>query len=108
VRIDTWSHDDEVFVSVTDEGPGIFATDAQHLFDRFYRAGSLTADPGGSGLGLAICREVVVAHGGRIWVDSTLGQGSAFSLALPPWRSLEPQAPVAPADIDGVRPSGDG
>lgn len=108
VRIETWSHDEEICVSVTDEGPGIFAADAQHLFDRFYRAGSLTADPGGSGLGLAICREVVVAHGGRIWVDSTPGQGSTFSLALPSWRSLQPQAPAAPADIDGVRPSGDG
>ncbi|MGA8209853.1 MAG: HAMP domain-containing sensor histidine kinase [Nocardioidaceae bacterium] len=77
-------HADEVVVTVSDEGPGIPVADQEHLFDRFYRVeGPLTHDFGGSGLGLAICREVALAHGGRIWVDSHPGQGSAFSVALP-------------------------
>jgi two-component system OmpR family sensor kinase len=106
VRIDTWGRDEEVGVTVTDEGPGISATDAEHLFDRYYRADSPpTADPGGSGLGLAICREVVVAHGGRLWVDSPAGRGSAFSLALPPWRSLQTRLPAASMTDDSARPS---
>jgi signal transduction histidine kinase len=62
---------------------------------------------GGSGLGLAICHEVALAHGGRLWLESALGGGSAFSLALPSWRTMhtgdqssahprETQSPVAP------------
>jgi signal transduction histidine kinase len=90
VLIDTWQHDDEVGVTVADRGPGISASDAEHLFDRFYRADNpLSQWLSGSGLGLAICRQVALAHGGRIWVDSSPGRGSAFYLALPKWRALE-------------------
>jgi signal transduction histidine kinase len=84
VSVTAWCRDDEVGVTVTDDGPGIPAAAQAHLFDRFYRA-----DParrraiGGSGLGLAICREIADAHRGRVWVDSRPGHGSAFSLALP-------------------------
>lgn len=96
VRIDTWRRGDEVGVTVTDAGPGISPADEEHLFDRFFRVDNpLTPDFGGSGLGLAICREVAVAHGGRIWVDSSPGGGSAFTLALPSWRSLQSETPRA-------------
>jgi heavy metal sensor kinase len=89
VRIGTWRHDDEVGVTVSDAGPGISPSDEEHLFDRFFRIENLLGpDFGGSGLGLAICREVAMAHGGRIWVESPSGAGSAFSLALPSWRML--------------------
>jgi len=88
VRIDTWRKGDEVGVTVTDHGPGISDSDSARLFDRYYRVDDpLTAHLAGSGLGLAICREVVLAHGGRLWVDHRPDGGSAFSFALPAWRS---------------------
>jgi heavy metal sensor kinase len=89
VRVATWHRDGEVGVTVTDEGPGVPAAEHEHLFDRYFRGGDPRGqERSGSGLGLAICREVALAHGGRIWVDSTPDGGSAFSLALPEWRSL--------------------
>lgn len=68
-------------VSVADDGPGIAPADLPHVFDRFWRGGQARA--AGSGLGLAISRELVRAHGGQIWVDSTLGKGSTFLFTLP-------------------------
>jgi two-component system OmpR family sensor kinase/two-component system sensor histidine kinase BaeS len=72
---------DEVQISVSDNGPGIAPEDLAHLFDRFWRGGKPRAE--GTGLGLAIARELVRAHGGRIWVDSTVGQGTTFHFNLP-------------------------
>ncbi len=71
----------EVQVSVTDDGPGIPADELPHVFDRFWRGDRARVE--GSGLGLAISRELVRAHGGRIWVESTPGQGSTFRFTLP-------------------------
>jgi len=106
VRIDTWRHGDEVGVTVTDAGPGISPSDEEHLFDRYFRVDNpRTPDFGGSGLGLAICRDVALAHGGRIWVDSSPGAGSAFTLALPSWRSLQSEPPAAVAQEDSAEPS---
>ncbi len=76
----------EVVVSVQDHGPGISAEHLPHLFDRFYQAAQLSVGPRrGSGLGLFICKWIVEQHGGRIWVESTPGQGTTFyfTLALP-------------------------
>ncbi len=70
-----------VQISVADDGPGIAAEDLPHIFDRFWRGGGVRVD--GSGLGLAIARELVRAHGGRIWVESAPGVGSTFHLTLP-------------------------
>jgi heavy metal sensor kinase len=84
VRVTAWRDTDEVGVTVADDGPGIPAEARAHVFDRFYRADPARGrDGGGSGLGLAICREIATAHGGRVWVESEEGKGSAFSLALP-------------------------
>jgi signal transduction histidine kinase len=82
VRVVVWCAAAQVGVTVTDSGPGVSAAARAHLFERFYR------DPGvatsrGSGLGLAICREIVVAHGGDVWVNSEEGRGCAFTVALP-------------------------
>jgi heavy metal sensor kinase len=84
VRVTAWCSDDEVGVTVADDGPGIPPEARAHIFDRFYRVdGARGRDDGGSGLGLAICREIAGAHGGRVWVESEEGAGSAFTLALP-------------------------
>jgi two-component system OmpR family sensor kinase/two-component system sensor histidine kinase BaeS len=71
----------EVRVSVTDDGPGIAAADLAHVFDRFWQSEPARAE--GSGLGLAIASELVRAHDGRIWAESTLGEGSVFLFTLP-------------------------
>jgi len=74
----------ELVVQVIDHGPGIAPRALAHLFERFYRAeDSLTRQTGGTGLGLYIVKQIVEAHGGRVWVDSRLGEGSTFSFALP-------------------------
>jgi signal transduction histidine kinase len=82
VRVAIWHVSDEVGVSVADGGVGIPADALPQVFDRFYRAERARVR-GGSGLGLAICREIVAAHGGRMWAESETGRGSRFSLALP-------------------------
>lgn len=75
-----------VVFAVEDSGAGIAPDDVPHVFERFYRADkSRTREPesGGSGLGLAIAKSIVEAHGGRIWVNSQLGQGTTFYFELP-------------------------
>jgi heavy metal sensor kinase len=84
VTLSSWRRGDEVGVTVADTGPGIPPNECAHVFNRFYRVDrSRSRESGGSGLGLAICREIATAHGGRVWVESEEGRGSAFSLALP-------------------------
>ncbi|MGD8624290.1 MAG: ATP-binding protein [Anaerolineae bacterium] len=70
-----------VQISVSDDGPGIPAREVDHVFDRFWRGSGARAE--GSGLGLAIARELVRAHGGRIWVETEQGEGTTFSFTLP-------------------------
>jgi two-component system phosphate regulon sensor histidine kinase PhoR len=65
----------EVVVSVADTGPGIPAKDLPRIFERFYKADRARAG-GGTGLGLAIAKHIIQAHGGRIWAESRLRQGS--------------------------------
>jgi PAS domain S-box-containing protein len=75
---------DEILVQVSDSGIGIPAEALPHLFERFYQVdGSTTRSSGGSGLGLFISAQIVEAHGGRIWAESKLGEGSTFSFTLP-------------------------
>src|SRR5712692_9163728 len=75
---------DEVIVSVSDAGMGISLREQEQIFDRFYRVGNaMTNSLQGAGLGLYICRAIVEAHGGHIWVESALHQGSTFLFSLP-------------------------
>jgi len=71
-----------VHVSVEDEGAGIPYEYQSKIFDKFVQVDSDHA-PGGTGLGLAIAQEIIHAHEGRIWVDSTPGEGSTFTFTLP-------------------------
>ena len=79
------STDEGIELTVEDTGEGISEADLPFVFDRFWRG-----DPsrtrkagGGSGLGLAIARQIVQAHGGKITVESQVGQGSVFTIWLP-------------------------
>ena len=90
VRAERW--DGEAHVSVSDTGPGIPPDDLPYVFERFWRGDkSRTRASGGTGLGLAIAKQLVEAHGGRIWAESPPGQGATFAFALP----LSPQPPKA-------------
>ena len=71
-------------LSVRDTGPGISETDQKKLFQEFQQAdNSTTKAKGGTGLGLAISKRIIEMHGGQIWVESSIGQGSTFSFTLP-------------------------
>lgn len=82
VRVTASVCDDALVVSVADRGPGIDPGDLPRLFDRFYR-GRGTHGSDGLGLGLYIVRMIVDAHGGRVWAESTIGEGATFSFTLP-------------------------
>lgn len=87
IRLD-WAVDNGyVELAVADTGEGIAPDDLLHVFDRFWRADRSRSrnerSPGGSGLGLSIAKSLVEAHGGRIWAESTPGQGSIFHFTLP-------------------------
>jgi signal transduction histidine kinase len=73
-----------LLISVRDQGIGIAPEDLPHIWERFYRVdNSNTRRIGGTGLGLSIARALVELHGGQIWVESTVGQGTTFSFTLP-------------------------
>jgi signal transduction histidine kinase len=73
----------QVIVCVSDQGSGIAQEDIPYVFDRFYRAGEASRTTKGAGLGLYLARAVVEAHGGRIWVDSKMGEGARICFSLP-------------------------
>jgi len=74
----------EVKVSVSDTGIGLAPEHQEMIFERFTQVKNRDrGKPTGTGLGLAICRGIVEHHGGKIWVESQLGQGSTFYFTLP-------------------------
>jgi signal transduction histidine kinase len=84
VRIAAGATNGHFTVSVSDTGPGIPPEECEWIFEKFRQVDSSnTRAKGGTGLGLAIAREIVEMHGGRIWVESTMGQGSTFRVELP-------------------------
>jgi signal transduction histidine kinase len=84
-------------LEVADEGPGLRASQAERVFERFYRADQArTRKAGGAGLGLAIVAALVAAHGGTVAVDSTPGHGATFRITLP----LAPEAQDHQPDQD--------
>jgi signal transduction histidine kinase len=84
VKIEVTVSNETFLVSVHDTGPGVTEADQQKIFDEFQQAdGSSTRKKGGTGLGLSISKKIIDMHGGRIWVESTLGKGSTFRFTLP-------------------------
>jgi PAS domain S-box-containing protein len=86
VTVHARATDLECIVSVHDHGPGVPAEAHERIFDRFYRVPGMQVQSGsgvGLGLGLHISKDIVSRHGGRLWVESKLGHGSTFSMALP-------------------------
>jgi len=73
-----------IVISVIDTGIGLSPNDLDKVFDKFTQVGEIMTDkPQGTGLGLPICKQIIEHHGGRIWVESKLDQGSTFSFTLP-------------------------
>ncbi len=86
----------DVVVQVIDSGIGIPKEAQKNLFNKFYQVdGSATRREGGTGLGLYISRQIIKAHGGRIWVESQVGKGSVFNFSLPLSRLLLEVEPAA-------------
>ena len=84
VVITAGATDGSFHLSVRDTGPGISAADQAKLFQEFQQAdNAITKKKGGTGLGLAISKRIIEMHGGKIWVESQVGQGSTFSFTVP-------------------------
>jgi signal transduction histidine kinase len=98
IRLSAERVGDEVHISVADSGIGIPPEDQGRIFEKFQQVGAVMTDkPRGTGLGLAISRDIVAHHHGRLWVDSTPGTGSTFTVALPVGVEAELTAPVGAA-----------
>ncbi len=91
---------EELVFHVRDQGRGIDAEAIPHIFNRFWRARNGSSE--GAGLGLAIARGIVESHGGRIWVESAVGEGSAFHFTLPVADTGEERGTKEAAHLTGV------
>lgn len=94
ITLRIWHDEQFVYSSVSDNGPGIAADALPYMFTKFFRVqGPLEAGSKGTGLGLYISKSIVSLHGGDIWVDSIVGEGSTFTFKLPWSKSTPTPAP---------------
>lgn len=90
----------EVILTVSDTGIGIPKADQPRIFERFYRVDvARSREAGGTGLGLAIAKHLVEVQGGRLWVDSEVGQGSQFHFSVP---LFDPEHPPSRSSFNGA------
>ncbi|MBZ4422903.1 PAS domain-containing protein [Myxococcus sp. RHSTA-1-4] len=95
IRVALRTRGEMALLSVTDPGIGIPPDQQKLLFDRYFRARNVSSRSyGGLGLGLYISRDIVERHGGRIWVESEVGRGSTFHVALPLLKGATAEPPV--------------
>jgi signal transduction histidine kinase len=95
VTLSLSSNENSVTAQIKDTGVGIAKEDQPHLFTRFYRVSlERTIDVRGQGVGLYIAKAIVEGHGGEIWVESELGQGSTFTFTLPLDAGVQTQKPT--------------
>lgn len=81
--IETWRHDDRIFIKTEDRGPGISKEEIVRIWERFYQVDkSRSPKTGGTGLGLSIVKKIIEEHGQEIWVNSEIGEGTAFIFSL--------------------------
>lgn len=80
ITVNLFDRKEDILVQIADSGIGISEEQLPHIFDAFYK---VNTDSPGAGLGLAIVKKIVEAHGGKIWVQSKVGEGSTFSFTLP-------------------------
>jgi len=99
IAVRAWAEAESVMVEVQDDGAGILAGEEETIFRKFHRTARLdqTGPPGGSGLGLTICRGIIVAHGGRIWLEPGQERGACFRFNLP---LTGPPLPDLPAEAE--------
>ncbi len=87
ITVQVWQNGQMVHLQVADTGVGIPPDQKERIFERFYQVdGSTKRRHGGMGLGLALVKEIVEIHGGKVEVESKLGEGSAFTISLPIYR----------------------
>lgn len=96
VTVSTHLEENQVLLLVSDTGVGIPTPEQPYIFNKFYRASNVE-DGTGSGLGLSIVKSIVEVHGGRIWVESTVGEGSTFTVVLPTAQAKQDEPPEASA-----------
>jgi signal transduction histidine kinase/Na+/proline symporter len=83
-------------INIKDDGPGISQENHERIFDRFYQVSNRhTIKQEGSGLGLAICKKIIEFHNGKIWVESTPGEGAKFCISLPVHTNISKYEPVS-------------
>jgi two-component system sensor histidine kinase SenX3 len=83
ISVELESDSTDIYLSVSDQGPGIAAVHQSRVFERFYRVdGARARRDGGTGLGLSIVKNIATSHGGSVSLKSDVGQGSTFTLRL--------------------------
>jgi signal transduction histidine kinase len=83
IRVEAESEGGQVRITVADRGPGLREEELSRVFEKYYRAVRGRDGVPGAGMGLAIARDIVTAHGGKMWAESLPGEGTRFHFTLP-------------------------